>query len=538
MNYFEKHTTLTENMRVILLDWLMEVTLEYNCSHTCYNLSVVLLDEFLSHTDEIIEKKSLQAVGISCLNIASKITDTFSPHIDEFCYICANAYTADVLNMWELKILHTFKFQVYKNTATHYFKSMCFENEINIEDGMLAKFMILISLMNIDYACFNQEFLAKSSIKLSQAINHNPETVNELVQSDKIYSYLFDQIIKYSPQNYDGVESFARTYKISKEKLLSIKSLVKTNIYERDSYPKYILNLNPITLYSETSFKEQKYIKILGNGTYGTVYHTKMDGKDIASKKIHQVDEGIGQIILRELNNLCHLKNENIIKAYGYFYDKTGFYIGMELMSCDLANKLENNKLSDSTKFNYIMQLLNGLKHMHEKKIIHRDLSCKNILISDSDILKISDFGCSRQYIHSESTNNFSKEVCSLWYRPIDIVLGKYPYNEKMDIWSCGCIIGAILRGDFLFKSDDERSFIDNVFKILGTPTEEYYPQVIQWPNFPKNIPIYPFKGFTDLDEKYPNQTKILYKMFSYDPVERPTIEEIYRMFADSFSTQ
>nr|AEX63176.1 putative serine_threonine protein kinase [Moumouvirus Monve] len=107
-----------------------------------------------------------------------------------------------------------------------------------------------------------------------------------------------------------------------------------------------------------------------------------------------------------------------------------------------------------------------------------------------------------------------------------------------MDVWSCGCIIGAILRGDHLFKSGHESSFMHDVFKIFGTPTENYYPQVIQWPNFPKNITIYPFKGFTDLDQKYPNQTKILYKMLSYDPDERPNIAEMYDMFMESFSLQ
>nr|AEX63175.1 putative serine_threonine protein kinase [Moumouvirus Monve] len=63
------------------------------------------------------------------------------------------------------------------------------------------------------------------------------------------------------------------------------------------------------------------------------------------------------------------MENENIVKIHGYYYDNSGFYIGMELMSGSLMDKLENNKLSDSIKFNYISQLLNGLKYMHEKKL-------------------------------------------------------------------------------------------------------------------------------------------------------------------------
>nr|AEX63174.1 putative serine_threonine protein kinase [Moumouvirus Monve] len=286
MNYFEKHISLNENMRVILLDWLMEVTIEYECSHTCYNLSVVLLDEFLCHSNKVVEKKSLQAIGVVCLSLASKITDTNYPHIDEFCYISANTYSVDILNTWEQTILETFSFQLYRNTVTHYIKLICVENEIDMQDYYLARFIIATALMNIDYACFDQEFLAKSSLLLSQTINHKPESVKELVQSDKIYCYLYNQIIKYPLDKYDGVKSFANTYKISEEKISSIKSLIKTDlIYTRDSYPGYVLNLNPIVKYSEKSFKECQYLKRLGSGTYGVVDHVKIDGKDLAIKK-------------------------------------------------------------------------------------------------------------------------------------------------------------------------------------------------------------------------------------------------------------
>lgn len=538
MNYFEKHVTMTENMRVILLDWLMEVCLEYDCSHTCFNLSVILLDEFLCRVDKVIEKKYLQAIGIVCFGLASKITDTYHPDVDELNYISASTYGVDVLNLWELNVLQTFKFQLYRNTATHYIKSMCYNNkEMEIGDYYLARFIITTSLMNIDYVCFDQEYLAKSSLVLSQTINNKPDFVEKLVQSDKIYSYLYYQIIKYPLEKYDGVKSFLSVYRISNEKIIFIKSLVNTNLtYTRDISDKYFLNLNPITAYSEKSFKEREIIKRLGRGTYGTVDHVKIDGNNLALKTILSSEEEITQSMLREINNLCFMDNEHIVKIYGYYYEKNGLHIGMELMSSSLADKLKNNKLSDSTKFNYIVQLLNGLKYMHEKKIIHRDLSCNNILISENDVLKISDFGCSRQFIHPRSTGNFSKEVCSLWYRPVDLVLGKYPYNEKMDIWSCGCIIGAILRGDHLFKSEDEVTFVYDVFKILGTPTENYYPQVIEWDNFPKNVSVYPRQGFIDLDQKYPDQIKIIYKMLSYDPDERPNIEEVYDMFTESLS--
>ncbi len=207
----------------------------------------------------------------------------------------------------------------------------------------------------------------------------------------------------------------------------------------------------------------------------------------------------------------------------------------MELMDTTLYQKFKSEKLSDHTKFNYIMQLLDGLKYLHEKNIMHRDLTCHNILVSNDGRLKISDLGCARWFISSNLKKKFSSNVCALSCRPIDIILGMDYYDEKIDIWSCACIIGSILRGDSLFSPYCEGDHIRTIFQTLGTPTNKYYPQVLKWPNFPKFMTIYPRKGFPDIDDKYPNQAKIIYKMLSYDPTERPDINDVCKMFVDSF---
>ncbi|AZL89763.1 serine/threonine-protein kinase [Megavirus baoshan] len=540
MNYFDpelnKHDTITEKMRLILTDWLVEVSEEYNVSHIGLNLGIVLMDEFMARINFSIHRKKYQAIGIVCLNLASKIVDVNYINMAECMYISANTYSQSELLEFENLVLSTLNMHLYRITAVSYVNMIGIDNDINLSEHYLAEYIILCSLMKIDYVLMDQFVLAKKAIDLAIAINTD-QNISIMISTDNQYAYLYQQLQLYNSKEWESISNLRKTYRISSIKLDQIFASTIVTEYQRP----YNHRIEPLCInalvYNPDMIKNRFFIKTLGKGTFGTVDHVIINGQDVALKITTNMlgDNEIDSNMLREINNLYMIDHANITKLYGYGYYDNKLYLGMELMDTTLNQKLNTEKLSDYVKFNYIMQLLDGLKYLHEKNIMHRDLTCYNILISNDGRLKISDLGCARWFISSNLINNFSKNVCALSCRPIDIILGIDSYDKNIDIWSCACIIGSILRGSSLFSSDNIYDHIRIIFQTLGTPTSEYYPQVLKWSNFPKFMPVYPRKGFTDIDDKYPNQAKIIYKMLSYDPSERPDINEIHKMFTDSF---
>ena len=82
-----------QNMRGILVDWLVEVAEEYKLSSENLYLSANYVDRFLSVVPVL--RGTLQLVGVSCMLIASKYEEIFAPQVEDFVYITDNTYTAE-----------------------------------------------------------------------------------------------------------------------------------------------------------------------------------------------------------------------------------------------------------------------------------------------------------------------------------------------------------------------------------------------------------------------------------------------------------
>ncbi|KAK3020550.1 hypothetical protein RJ639_047462, partial [Escallonia herrerae] len=91
---------VTQSMRGILVDWLVEVCEEYKLVPDTLYLTVYLIDLFLS--EYYIERQKLQLLGITCMLIASKYEEICAPRIEEFCFITDNTYTKE--EVWHLSL--------------------------------------------------------------------------------------------------------------------------------------------------------------------------------------------------------------------------------------------------------------------------------------------------------------------------------------------------------------------------------------------------------------------------------------------------
>ena len=93
---------------------------------------------------------------------------------------------------------------------------------------------------------------------------------------------------------------------------------------------------------------------------------------------------------------------------------------------------------SENHVLNWFTQILLGIKHVHDRKILHRDIKSENIFLTASGMVKLGDFGISTVLNRTES--KAESVVGAPYYLPPEIIQNK-PYNFKADIWSLGCVL-------------------------------------------------------------------------------------------------
>ncbi|XP_035752065.1 myosin-IIIb [Egretta garzetta] len=167
-------------------------------------------------------------------------------------------------------------------------------------------------------------------------------------------------------------------------------------------------------------------IETIGKGTYGKVYKVanKKDGS-LAAVKILDPISDVDEEIEAEYNILQFLPNHpNVVRFYGMFY-KADQYVGGQLWL-----------------------VLEGLQHLHNNRIIHRDVKGNNILLTTEGGVKLVDFGVSAQLTSTRLRRNTSVGT-PFWMAPEVIACEQqydYSYDARCDVWSLG--ITAIELGD------------------------------------------------------------------------------------------
>ena len=224
--------------------------------------------------------------------------------------------------------------------------------------------------------------------------------------------------------------------------------------------------------------KNSKYkiIEELGHGSFGKTFKVKnMDNKKFyAIKKIpiNKIKEEDLNKIKNEVKILSNFNNEYIVKYYESFIDNNDFNIvmeyceGLDLRKFIDENKEKNQLIDKCLIYDIISDICLGIKEIHSKNIIHRDLKPENLFISENStnlkiIIKIGDFGISKQLNNNKDFTN--TQIGTLAYMAPEILKGEN-YNNKVDIWSLGCIIQELCTLDLCFEGN---SFITIFNKIM-----------------------------------------------------------------------
>ena len=198
-----------------------------------------------------------------------------------------------------------------------------------------------------------------------------------------------------------------------------------------------------------------KFDKKIGEGCYGSVYAINFDGTPCIAKRLQDILMGRNQeeAVSQETKENFHQKfflecvllsqtnHPNIVKFIGVLHcqDKFDLTLILEQLSTDLQRFLTRvANIPLSTKISILHDVSCGLLYLHERSIIHRDLSAGNILLTTDSRAKIADLGVSR--IFDRSLSQLSKLPGTLAYMPPEALQDVSKYDESLDVFSCGVL--------------------------------------------------------------------------------------------------
>jgi NIMA (never in mitosis gene a)-related kinase len=229
------------------------------------------------------------------------------------------------------------------------------------------------------------------------------------------------------------------------------------------------------------SIKDFEIGKELGKGSYSSVYicKRKADGKIYALKrtKISQLTPKDRENALNEVRILASLSHTNIIDYKEAFYDNDSktLNIVMEFanegdLECKIKLAITKSLfLSEALIWEYLIQLLNGLKYLHGNKIVHRDIKSANIFLKDG-MVKLGDLNIAK----IDKLGMLLTQTGTPYYASPEIWDGK-PYNYKSDIWSVGVVIYEMCALKPPFNSTSMEGLYKEVSKGVYNPIPRRY---------------------------------------------------------------
>ncbi|KAH0910758.1 hypothetical protein HID58_034079, partial [Brassica napus] len=191
---------------------------------------------------------------------------------------------------------------------------------------------------------------------------------------------------------------------------------------------------------------------LLGRGSFGSVFEgISGDGDFFAVKEVSLLEQGSqAQECIQQLEGeialLSQLQHQNIVRYRGTAKDGSNLYIFLELVTQGSLSKLyQRYQLMDSVVSTYTRQILDGLKYLHDKGFIHRDIKCANILVDANGAVKLADFGLAKV---SKLNDIKSCKGTPFWMAP-EVINPKRTdgYGSSADIWSLGCTVLEMLTG-------------------------------------------------------------------------------------------
>lgn len=249
-------------------------------------------------------------------------------------------------------------------------------------------------------------------------------------------------------------------------------------------------------VHREVRFGDYILGSTLGQGEFGKVkLGWRKDGKmpeQVAIKLIRKdtvPPKSSREIkVFREINALKLLTHPNIVRLEEVIQNDK--YIGIVLEYASggelFDHILTHKHLKDNAACRLFAQLISGVHYLHSKGIVHRDLKLENLLLDKHKNVIITDFGFANSFKAASdgSIHDLMSTSCgSPCYAAPELVVSDSKYvGRKVDVWSCGVILYAMLAGYLPFDDDPANPEGDNITQLYKyiTSTPLTFPEYIQ----------------------------------------------------------
>ncbi|KAK7275814.1 hypothetical protein RIF29_16938 [Crotalaria pallida] len=209
---------------------------------------------------------------------------------------------------------------------------------------------------------------------------------------------------------------------------------------------------------------EDDYVKgaTIGQGKFGSVWlcRAMVGGAEYACKTLRKGEETVH----REVEIMQHLSgHRGVVTLQAVYEEAECFHLVMELCSGGrlIDQMFKEGPCSEQRAANVLKEVMLVIKYCHDMGVVHRDIKPENILLTSSGKIKLADFGLAMRISDGQNLTGLAGSPA---YVAPEVLSGKY--SEKVDIWSSGVLLHALLVGSLPFNGDSLQAVFEAIKNV------------------------------------------------------------------------
>ncbi|XP_055077269.1 serine/threonine-protein kinase Nek1 [Periophthalmus magnuspinnatus] len=221
-------------------------------------------------------------------------------------------------------------------------------------------------------------------------------------------------------------------------------------------------------------------VKKIGEGSFGKaiLVKSKEDGHQYVIKEINisGMSSKERQESRKEVAVLANMSHPNIVQYKESFEEGGCLYIVMDYCEGgDLFKRINSQKgllFSEAQILDWFVQICLALKHIHDRKILHRDIKSQNIFLKKDGTVQLGDFGIARVL---NSTVELARTCIGTPYYLSPEICENKPYNNKSDIWALGCVLYEMCTLKHAFEAGNMKNLVLKIIRGSYPPVSVHY---------------------------------------------------------------